>query len=103
MSPWAHAPATTAGELAAAVLAQRETRATELGAALADLTGDPAAFARALHDAFAALADSEYRAGQQYVAPGIGPTHGVRTPLQVGLRRAFEKASRRASPSELLL
>ena len=103
MSPWAQAPAMTAGEHAAAVLAQRETRATELGARLADLTGDPTAFAKALHDAFAELADPEYRAGQAYVAPGIGPTHGVRTPLQVGLRRAFEKAARRASPSELLL
>ncbi len=103
MSPWTVAPGTTAGEHAAAILDQREARATELGTAIAWLTGDPAALARALHDAFAELADPEYRAGQAFVAPGIGPTHGVRTPLQVGLRRAFEKASRRASPSELLL
>ena len=103
MSPWTVAPGTTAGEHAATILAQRETRATELGTALADLTGDPAGFAKALRAAFAELADPEYRAGQAFVAPGIGPTHGVRTPLQVGVRRAFEKASRRASPSELLL
>jgi 3-methyladenine DNA glycosylase AlkD len=102
MSPWTVAPGTTAGEHAATILAEREGRATELGSALAELTGDPAAFAAALHDAFEELADPEYRAGQAFVAPGIGPTHGVRTPLQVGLRRAFEKGSRRASPAELL-
>jgi len=103
MSPWTVAPGTTAGEHAATILAEREARATELGAALADLTGDPPDFTKALRAAFEELADPEYRAGQAFVAPGIGPTHGVRTPLQVGVRRAFEKASRRASPSELLL
>jgi 3-methyladenine DNA glycosylase AlkD len=103
MSPWTVAPGTTAGEHAATILAEREQRAGELGAMLADQVGDPVAFAKTLHDAFAELADPEYRAGQAFVAPGIGPTHGVRTPLQVGVRRAFEKASRRASPAELLL
>jgi 3-methyladenine DNA glycosylase AlkD len=102
MSPWAVAPGTTTGERAAAILAARETRATELGSALADEVGDPAAFAARLSAAFAELADPEYRAGQAFVAPGIGPTHGVRTPLQVAVRKGFEKASRRASPSELL-
>jgi len=103
MSPWTLAPGQTAGEHAAAVLAAHEARATELGAALGEEVGDPAAFAVGLHDAFAELADPEYQLGQHFIAPGLGPTHGVRTPLQVGLRRAFEKASRRASPSELLL
>jgi 3-methyladenine DNA glycosylase AlkD len=103
MSPWTVAPGTTAGEHAAAILAARESRATELGAALGDVVGDPVTFAARLHDAFAELADPEYREGQAFVAPGIGPTHGVRTPLQVALRRAFEKASRRAYPAELLL
>jgi 3-methyladenine DNA glycosylase AlkD len=77
-------------------------RATELGAALAELLSDPTAFALALAGAFRELADPEYRAGQAFVAPGIGPTHGVRTPLQVAVRKGFERASRRASPSELL-
>jgi 3-methyladenine DNA glycosylase AlkD len=103
MSPWAVASGTTAGEHAAAILAGRETRARELGEALAGELGDPAAFAARLSAAFAELADPEYRAGQAYVAPGIGPTHGVRTPLQVAVRKGFEKASRRASPAELLL
>lgn len=73
-----------------------------LGATLADELSDPVAFAARLRDAFTELADVEYRAGQAFVAPGIGPTHGVRTPLQVALRRAFERAARRASPTELL-
>jgi 3-methyladenine DNA glycosylase AlkD len=103
MSPWAVAPGTTAGEHAAAILAARESRATELGTALGDMVGDPTTFATRLHDAFVELADPEYRAGQAFVAPGIGPTHGVRTPLQVAVRRAFERASRRAYPAELLL
>jgi len=96
------AAASSAGEYAATILARHENRATELGAGLADFIHDPNAFAASLAAAFREMADPEYRDGQQWVAPGIGLTHGVRTPLQVGLRRAFEKASRRASPSELL-
>jgi 3-methyladenine DNA glycosylase AlkD len=103
MSPWTVAQGTTAGEHASAILGAREGRATELGAALADELADPTAFARRLSSAFAELADPEYRAGQAFVAPGIGPTHGVRTPLQVAVRKGFERASRRASPSELLV
>ena len=96
------AASSSAGEYAATILARHESRATELGAGLADFIHDPNAFAASISAAFREMADPEYRDGQQWVAPGIGPTHGVRTPLQVGLRRAFEKASRRASPSELL-
>lgn len=107
----AEAPATTAptrtwptsGEHAAVVLASRDSRARELGTALADRVSEPAAFAADLAAAFRELADPEYRAGQAFVAPGIGPTHGVRTPLQVGVRRGLERASKRVSSSELLL
>jgi 3-methyladenine DNA glycosylase AlkD len=91
------------GAHAAAVLAANGDRAATLGEALADHLSDPTAFASALAAAFRELADPEYRAGQAFVAPGIGPTHGVRTPLQVGLRRAFQRASRHASTSELLV
>jgi 3-methyladenine DNA glycosylase AlkD len=93
---------TPRGEYAAAVIAEHETRATELGAALAAWVADPAGFASSLAKSFRALADPEYRDGQAFIAPGIGPTHGVRTPLQVGLRKGFERASRGASTSELL-
>ena len=93
---------TSPGGYAAAVIAERETRATELGAALAADIADPATFAASLAKAFRAVADPEYRDGQAIVAPGIGPTHGVRTPLQVAVRRAFERGTRKASSSELL-
>ena len=96
------AAAASAGEYAATVLARHEATATELGGALVDAVDDPAAFAANLAAAFRAVADPEYKDGQQWVAPGIGPTHGVRTPLQVAIRRAFEKASRKTSSSELL-
>ena len=97
------AAAGSAGEYATAVLARHDGRTRELGAELADAVHDPAVFAQKLSAAFREVADEEYRDGQQWVAPGIGPTHGVRTPLQVGIRRAFEKASRGTSTSELLL
>ena len=90
------------GEYAAAVIAEHAARATKLGAVLAAEVSDPAAFASRLAGAFRSLADPEYRDGQAFVAPGIGPTHGVRTPLQVALRRAFERGTRKASTSELL-
>jgi 3-methyladenine DNA glycosylase AlkD len=92
----------SAGEHAAAVLARHESRAKALGTALAEVVDDPAAFAANLASAYGELADPEYRDGQRWVAPGIGPTHGVRTPLQVAVRHAFEKASRGTSTSELL-
>ena len=96
-------PARPTADHGATTIAAREVRAAALGTALADTIADPTEFARQLAAAFHELADPEYRAGQAFVAPGIGPTHGVRTPLQVAVRKAFERASRRASPSELLV
>jgi 3-methyladenine DNA glycosylase AlkD len=84
------------------VLASRRKRAADLGRRLGADLSDPDALAQALGAALGKLADPEYRAGQAIVAPGIGPTYGVRTPLQVTLRRAFERATRRASSAELL-
>ena len=95
-------PARPTADHGASTIAARRARAVELGTALADLIDDPIAFSAQLSAAFAELADPEYRTGQAFVAPGIGPTHGVRTPLQVAVRRAFERGSRHASPSELL-
>ena len=98
-SAWPSRPTDDHG---ARTIAGREARATELGTSLGDLIDDPTAFAAALASAFRELADPQYRAGQAFVAPGIGPTHGVRTPLQVAVRRAFQKQTRRASSAELL-
>lgn len=96
-------PRAAAPDHAATILASREERATELGRDLVAALPDPASFAAQLSAAFRELADPEYRAGQEFVAPGIGPTHGVRTPIQVAVRKGFERASRNASTSELLL
>ncbi len=74
-----------------------------LGARLAGDLNDAGRFAEGLANAFRELADPDDRAGQAFVAPGIGPTHGVRTPVQVALRKGFEKGSRGASTSELLV
>lgn len=92
----------SAGRQAAAILATRQSKAAQLGMALGAILSDPSEFAISLAAAFRELADPEYRAGQGIVAPGIGPTFGVRTPLQVSLRKGFERASRGASTSDLI-
>src|SRR5688500_7655827 len=106
MTPIATAPsadAPSAGEHAARVLSSRESRALALGKRLGADVSDPAELATSLAAALSELADPEYRAGQAFVAPGIGPTFGVRTPLQVAVRKGLERASRGASSSQLLL
>jgi 3-methyladenine DNA glycosylase AlkD len=92
-----------AGVHAAAVLEARATRATILGTELGALLQDPEGLAAGFRAAFTELADPEYRVGQERVAPGIGPTFGVRLPLQAGMRRAFKKATRTDSSALLLL
>jgi 3-methyladenine DNA glycosylase AlkD len=77
--------------------------AERLGRELADEVHEPSRLAEALAEGLERLADPAYLAGQQLVAPGIGPTHGVRTPLQVAIRRGFDRATRRASTAELVL
>ena len=89
MVPTATAPRAarpSIGEHAGGIQTSREARALELGTGLGAVLSDPAEFATSLAAAFAELADPEYRAGQAFVAPGIGPTFGVRTPLQVAVR-----------------
>lgn len=76
--------------------------AERLGLELADEIHDPGAFAARLATALRRLSDPRYLAGQQLVAPGIGPTHGVRTPVLAAVRRGFRRATRRASGSELI-
>lgn len=96
-------PTHTLPEASRDLVRAREARARDLGEQLAADLGDPSQFATDIAAAFREVADLDYRAGQAFVAPGIGPTHGVRTPVQVALRKGFQKASRRASPAELLL
>ncbi|MFI5293335.1 MAG: hypothetical protein ACHQ02_10760, partial [Candidatus Limnocylindrales bacterium] len=61
---------------AVAFVAERREPAEALGASLAELSNDPDAFVAALTRGLAELADPEYVAGQQRVAPGIGPIYG---------------------------
>jgi 3-methyladenine DNA glycosylase AlkD len=80
---------------ATALVADRRPTAEELGRRLAEQVSDPTAFAAALHDGMADLADPEYLEGQRRIAPGIGRIHGVRWPLIEAIRRGFREATRR--------
>jgi 3-methyladenine DNA glycosylase AlkD len=84
---------------AVAFVAEHKAAAEAAGRRLADLTGDPDAFADELRRTFASLADPEYLAGQRQVAPGIGDLHGVRWPLNAAVARGFREATRRERPS----
>ena len=96
------APGSLATARAVAFVAERRPLAESLGAALAEHLGDPDAFAAALRAAFDQLADPEYLAGQQRVAPGIGLVHGVRWPLMAAIARGFRHATRRDRTTSLL-
>ncbi len=84
-------------------VAGRIARARALGHGLADHLQDPGAVAFALNRGLTTLADPAYVIGQQSVAPGIGPTHGVRSPLHRAVIRAFAAATQDDSPASLLL
>ena len=90
-------------ERAKAFVEERLPRAVELGRALAEDVQDPEAAAARLGRALASLADPEYREGQHVVAPGLGATYGVRTPLLTAVGRGFTQATRRDSSATLLL
>lgn len=86
-----------------ALVADRLLVAQALGRDLAERVQDPVALAAALQRGLARLADPAYLAGQQLVAPGIGRTHGVRSPLLRAAARSFVAATRTDSPTTLLL
>jgi 3-methyladenine DNA glycosylase AlkD len=87
---------------AVAFVAERRDPAEALGTSLAELTNDPDAFAAALRRGLADLADPDYLAGQQRVAPGIAAVHGVRWPLLAAIQRGFRNATRDDRPTTLL-
>ncbi len=87
---------------AVAFVAAHKPEAEALGARLAESIQDPEAYAAALRSGLAALADPEYLAGQQFVAPGLGPTHGVRWPLLAAVVRGFRRETRNDRPAALL-
>lgn len=87
---------------ARAFVERRRPDAERLGLTLADEIHDPTGFAARLRAGLAELADPEYRAGQQLVAPGIGATHGVRTPLLTAVAGRFRRATRGVRPAPLV-
>ena len=97
-------PATMSPITARAVVlvADRRPDAEALGRALAEEIGDPERFADVLRDGLAALADPEYLAGAQRIAPGIGDLHGVRWPLIDAVKRGFRNATKRERTSSWL-
>jgi 3-methyladenine DNA glycosylase AlkD len=97
----ASAPSETTARAVARVAERREP-AERLGESLAALINDPDAFAIALRRGLSGLADPEYLAGQQRVAPGIGAVHGVRWPLLAAVSRGFRHATRRDHATTLL-
>jgi hypothetical protein len=80
---------------AVAFVAARRESAERLGSRLADYVGDPDAFATELRRGMEMLADPEYLAGEQFIAPGIGEVLGVRWPLNAAVARGFRTATRR--------
>jgi len=99
------APITTgsaATARAVALVAERRPLAEALGRSLVENIDDPDAFAARLTEGFRALADPEYLAGSQRVAPGIGRLYGVRWPLTAAIDRGFRLATRRTGSDGLL-
>ena len=95
-------PASPVTDRAVAFVEAHKPEAEALGTDLAELTQDPDAFAAALRRGLVALADPEYREGQQRVAPGIGPVHGVRWPLMAAVSRGFRQATKGDPATPLL-
>jgi 3-methyladenine DNA glycosylase AlkD len=103
MTPTLEAPETSpVTARAVAFVADHKPAAEALGGALADAINDPDEFATELRAGLERLADPEYHEGQQTVAPGLGPTIGVRWPLLAAVSRTFKQATRKDRPTSLL-
>jgi len=85
-----------------AIVAARRDMARTFGRSLADLVGDPEALAGALRRGLDSIAEPDVQAGQAFVAPGIGRTLGIRTPLLRAVGAGFRAATRRDRPAPLL-
>jgi 3-methyladenine DNA glycosylase AlkD len=87
-------PQSEATARAVEFVADHREAAQALGTSLAGLVNDPDAFVRALTVGLASLADPAYLDGQRRVAPGIGPVHGVRSPILAAVSHGFQVATR---------
>jgi len=95
---------TTSAATAAArtLVAGHLPAARALGRRLADDLDNPAGLVTAARAGLAELADPAYLAGQRLVAPGIGPTLGIRTPLLDAVVAGLGREVRGVGPARLL-
>jgi 3-methyladenine DNA glycosylase AlkD len=100
-APTARPPSETTLRSNAFVDAHRD-EAVALGERLADRIQDPDGFAAELAAGLSRLGDPEVVEGQHFIAPGLGPTLGVRNPLLSATARAFDRATRHDRTSSLL-
>jgi 3-methyladenine DNA glycosylase AlkD len=99
----AHRGPSEATTAARAFVQDHVAAARALGRTLADHLDDPRAFAGAARMGLAAIADPAYLAGQRLVAPGIGPTLGIRTPLLSAVAAGLRREVRGVGPARLLI
>jgi 3-methyladenine DNA glycosylase AlkD len=85
-----------------ALVAELRPSARLLGTRLADELDDPASFVRVARAGLERLADPACRAGQRLVAPGIGPTLGIRTPLVDAVLASLRRELRGTRPTRLV-
>ena len=87
---------------ARALVVERLPDAVALGRAAGNVAPEPVAAVGLLRIGLAALADPEYLAGQQRMAPGIGLVLGVRGPLLHAVGRGIRATTRRDGGTVLL-
>lgn len=95
------APSATT-QRARALVAGRKDAATGLGRSAGELVNEPAVLVASLRSGLETLADPEYLAGQQMIAPGLGPQLGVRQPLLGAVSHGLRAATRQDPPAALL-
>jgi 3-methyladenine DNA glycosylase AlkD len=76
--------------------------AREIGRRIADEIDDPGRFTAAIRMGLEGLADPVSLAGQRLVAPGIGPSLGVRLPLLEAVHRSLIRELRGVRAARLL-
>jgi 3-methyladenine DNA glycosylase AlkD len=103
VTPAADRPVSPTTAAARALVADRLPTARQLGRRLADDLDDPAAFVAAARDGLAVLADPAFLAGERLVAPGIGPTLGVRSPLLEAVGAGLHREVRGVRAARILV
>ncbi len=97
--PVSVSPAT---QRARVLVAERTPVALELGREAGGLVQEPAVLAATVHAGLERLADPDDHEGMHWVAPGLGPTLGVRQPLLAAMSRGLRDATREDRATTLL-